>query len=233
MSQAPLENTKADVRPDTGTLPLMTYLHRSQTTTTITPIGDKIDDRLWPPRSAPNEESQADSGFVDSSGPIFSMYMEMAEEEDKKLAESWQADADGILIFVRLYFLVPCLTPAHSSILDWFILCRRRIVYIGVDSGPSTEPTRHIQLLPREFISGYYCRPKSIQYFGFPSHHPTPILSTHVFRLGQFTLVLELSHQYFLCSPSDVTTAMGTKISQGHADTLQSAQASSDTFVLC
>ena len=43
------------------------------------------------------------------------MYMEMAEEEDKKLAESWQADADGILIFVRLYFLVPCLTPANQS----------------------------------------------------------------------------------------------------------------------
>ena len=43
------------------------------------------------------------------------MYMEMAEEEDKKLAESWKADADGILIFVRLYFLVPYLMPAHQS----------------------------------------------------------------------------------------------------------------------
>ena len=87
--------------------------------------------------------------------------MEMAEEEDKKLAESWQADADGILIFVSLYLLVPCLT--YSSVVDWFILCRRRIVYIGVNSGPSTESTGHIQLLPCEFISGYYCRPKSIQ----------------------------------------------------------------------
>ena len=43
------------------------------------------------------------------------MYMEMAEEEDKKLAESWQADADGILIFVRFYLLIPFLTPAHQS----------------------------------------------------------------------------------------------------------------------
>ena len=41
------------------------------------------------------------------------MYMEMAEEEDKKLAESWKADADGILIFVRLYLLAPCSTPIH------------------------------------------------------------------------------------------------------------------------
>ena len=33
------------------------------------------------------------------------MYMEMAEEEDKKMAESWKADAEGILVFVRLYLL--------------------------------------------------------------------------------------------------------------------------------
>ena len=43
------------------------------------------------------------------------MYLGMAEEEDKKLAESWKADADGILIFVRLYLLVLCFTPTHQS----------------------------------------------------------------------------------------------------------------------
>ena len=185
--------------------------------TTITPIGDRL-------RSAPNHASQGEFGFVDSSGPIFSMYMEMAEEEDKKLAESWQADADGILIFVCLYLLVPCVT--YSSVIDWSILCRRRIVYIGIDSGPSTESTGHIQLLPCESISRYYCRPKSIQYFEFPPRLPTPILSTHVCRLGQFTLVLELSHQCHLCSPRDVATAVGAKIPQGHPDTFQSTQTS-------
>ena len=30
------------------------------------------------------------------------MHMDMATEEDKKLVEDWKADADGILIFVRL-----------------------------------------------------------------------------------------------------------------------------------
>ena len=30
------------------------------------------------------------------------MYLEMATEDDKKMVEDWQADADGILIFVRL-----------------------------------------------------------------------------------------------------------------------------------
>jgi hypothetical protein len=30
------------------------------------------------------------------------MYLEMATEEDTKMVENWKADADGILIFVRL-----------------------------------------------------------------------------------------------------------------------------------
>ncbi|KAF8257258.1 hypothetical protein EI94DRAFT_1632352, partial [Lactarius quietus] len=31
------------------------------------------------------------------------MYLEMATEEDKKMAEDWKADADGILIFAGLF----------------------------------------------------------------------------------------------------------------------------------
>jgi hypothetical protein len=37
---------------------------------------------------------------VDSSGPLFSMYSNMAEGEDVKMAKRWQKDADGVLIFV-------------------------------------------------------------------------------------------------------------------------------------
>ena len=31
------------------------------------------------------------------------MYLEMATKVDEKMVEDWKADADGILIFVRLY----------------------------------------------------------------------------------------------------------------------------------
>ena len=116
MSQAQnVRITEANIAPDSDTGNL-THLGSTLTSpflhaATIAPIGDRLNSL----RSTPNHASQVESGFVDSSGPIFSMYMEMAEEEDKKLAENWQADADGILIFVRLYFLVPCLTPAHQS----------------------------------------------------------------------------------------------------------------------
>jgi hypothetical protein len=31
------------------------------------------------------------------------MYLKMAEDEDNKMADRWQKDADGILIFVSAY----------------------------------------------------------------------------------------------------------------------------------
>jgi hypothetical protein len=41
------------------------------------------------------------------------MYLEMVTEEDKKMADNWKADANGILIFMRRYLLALCLTQTH------------------------------------------------------------------------------------------------------------------------
>ena len=53
----------------------------------------------------PNQASQSELSFVDSSGPIFSMYLGMVKEEDKKLVESRKADAEEILVVVSLHLL--------------------------------------------------------------------------------------------------------------------------------
>ena len=37
----------------------------------------------------------------DSSDPLFAMYSQYAEEEDKKMTKRWTKDAGGIIIFVR------------------------------------------------------------------------------------------------------------------------------------
>ena len=57
-----------------------------------------------PPQLGQNNPPQGDSGFVDGSGPLFSMYFKLAGEEDKKLSENWTGDADGILVFVSRYY---------------------------------------------------------------------------------------------------------------------------------
>ena len=84
---------------------------------------------------------------------MFSMYLGMAEEEDKKMAENWKADADGILIFVRL--CSSSMLHTDSLAIDWFILRCCRFLDLGVDSGHTTEPTGHLQLLPSQYLSDY------------------------------------------------------------------------------
>ena len=58
------------------------------------------DDDSYPKQSSQDNKSYGEPNFVDGSGPLFSMYLELAEEEDKKMAESWKADADVTLVFV-------------------------------------------------------------------------------------------------------------------------------------
>jgi hypothetical protein len=77
----------------------------------------------------------------------------MATEEDKKMVENWKADADGILIFVRLSFNI--VLHADSSVIDWSILRCCRNLDLSFNSGYSTKPTGHLQFLPRKYLSGY------------------------------------------------------------------------------
>ena len=48
----------------------------------------------------PSHPSGGESNFGDSSGPLFSIYSKAAEDEDNKMVDRWQKDADGILFFV-------------------------------------------------------------------------------------------------------------------------------------
>ncbi|KAH9023434.1 hypothetical protein EDB85DRAFT_2151125 [Lactarius pseudohatsudake] len=49
-----------------------------------------------------NPPSRAMSDFADGSDALFSMYNEMAAERDRKLAENWREDANGIMLLSGL-----------------------------------------------------------------------------------------------------------------------------------
>jgi hypothetical protein len=51
------------------------------------------------PFQPPHEKVDANVG--DSSGTVFTLYSNIVEDDDNKMAERWQKDADGIIIFVR------------------------------------------------------------------------------------------------------------------------------------
>ena len=42
----------------------------------------------------------------------------------------------------------------NVTFIDRFILCCCRIAHFGIDPGHSTKLTGHLQLLPREYLSG-------------------------------------------------------------------------------
>jgi hypothetical protein len=76
-----------------------TQLYRALSTNSFSPIAGLRDF----PRLEQNQSFQGQTSFTDSSGPVFHMYVNMTEGEDDKMANRWQKDADGILIFVSLY----------------------------------------------------------------------------------------------------------------------------------
>ena len=119
----------------------------------LTPLAAQTDDRQYPPDSAQNQV-QGSSNFIDGSGAIFSMYLERAAEEDKKMAENWKADANGILIFVRFHSS-SLVHHTNPMVIERPILRCCCIAYLGVHSGHTTEPAGRFQLLPREYLSSY------------------------------------------------------------------------------
>ena len=68
------------------------------------------------PQSTPNQALQGEeANFGDSSGPLFSIYSKATEDEDNKMVERWQKDADGILIFMSPCVGIHIALPINRS----------------------------------------------------------------------------------------------------------------------
>ncbi|KAF8471359.1 hypothetical protein DFH94DRAFT_200560 [Russula ochroleuca] len=107
--------------------------------------------------------------YRDSSGQLFSMYSKFAEEEDNKMTERWQKDADVILIFVspcvRIYTRIGIKWPLPCHIL-WKATSRRvpsclarkqTLVKVRLRSIPSPGLSlRSSSLGPRRHLSCFH-----------------------------------------------------------------------------
>jgi hypothetical protein len=107
-------------------------------------------------------DEETDRTFFDYSGPLCNMYSKTTEEEDNKMADRWQKDAYGILIFVSPYISLHAGAAAtNTNTLDWFILHCRRGIRLGLDSGPKAKFTRYLCILSLQHLSTSR-RPKHI-----------------------------------------------------------------------
>jgi hypothetical protein len=145
--------------------------------------------------TAQPQPSQDQPNFSDGSEPLFIMYVERAEKEDKELADRWQKDADGILIFVSIHVSPHKLTIVTSIIIvDRFILCRSCGIRCSFDPGFEAKSTGYLCILSREHLSTTR-RPEHISCIHpCQSSSTTPILSTDICSLGQLIMVPELGY---------------------------------------
>ena len=162
------------------------------------------------------QPSRRESNFDDSSGPLFSIYSKIAEEEDSRMGDRWQKDANGILIFVspqashpnsyapKLERCRPVYSPLRSP---HYSRCRCR----------TSDRTLKI---PLHSISGIFIGPKrhhTTHVHPFPCGSTTSVLASEIRRLGELTLFSELSYQPYLRSLGNIVTSMCTPIRQGHS----------------
>jgi hypothetical protein len=177
---------------------------------------------------------QGDFNFGDSSGPLFSVYSKAAEDEDDKTVERWQKDADGILIFVSLCAGIYVVLSITRNIIDRSILCCSCCTPRSDRPGPEAKQSGYLCILSREHLRGSRRPKRNTCSHTLPYLQTTPVLSSKICRLGEFTLVLEPGHEPQLCTVGNIVTSMGASIhSSDSACTVQPREASADACILC
>jgi hypothetical protein len=111
-----------------------------------------VDDRRDYPTMMSNQPSQEESNFWDSSGPLFNIYSKAAEEEDKKMVERWQKDADGILIFVSPRVDIRLFLHINWDTIDRSILCLSRWPPCCYHPGPEAKQSGYLRILSCQHI---------------------------------------------------------------------------------
>jgi hypothetical protein len=80
------------------------------------------------------------------------MYSKVAEQDDNTMAERWQKDADGILIYVSPQVEFCASACNNGKSIGRFILCSRRYISLGHDPGPEIKLARYLRFLPQEHL---------------------------------------------------------------------------------
>lgn len=114
----------------------------------------------------PPEAQIETSTLGDSSGTLFSLYSEIATEEDDKKMEHWQKDADGILVFVSHYVGILTVISINSNTIDRFILYCCRCTSGRVRPRHKTKPPGHLRILSRKSILPSFPHPH--EHFDYP-----------------------------------------------------------------
>ena len=102
-------------------------------------------------QSALNQPSEGYK-VVDSSEPFFSINSNATEQEDNKMVERWQNDANGILIFVSPRLTIHAVLYIIWNTIDRSILCCSCCAPCCDHPGPETKQSGDLHILSWEHL---------------------------------------------------------------------------------
>jgi hypothetical protein len=123
------------------------------------------------------------------------MYSKAAEDEDNKMVERWQKDAEGILFFVSPRVGIRLSLHINWNTIDRSILCCSRCTPCCDSPGLEAKQPGYLRFLPWQHLSGSRRPKRNTPIHSLPCRQTALILSFEKCRLGEFPLVLELGHE--------------------------------------
>ena len=96
-------------------------------------------------------------------------------------------------LYVLVSAFVYCIFFLHINwnTVDRSILCRSRCPPCCYCPGPQAEQSGHLRILPWQHLSGSRRPERNTFVHSIPRRQTSPIHSSEICRLGEFTLVLE------------------------------------------
>jgi len=130
-----------------------------------------------------NDPQRRDTGltgqtlYSDPSAKIWGLYLSQAEKFDKEHSDSWTANTDGVLVFVR-QCLVSQIVP-NSTPSDWSFLRDGSCIYRRQLSTAAAQSKRYHQSAARPNLSAIVGTPKWDVHLGTVDRHQQIFVSTY------------------------------------------------------
>ena len=149
----------------------------------------------------------------------------------------WSNDGKRMLTgssYLSVCFAIHIVLIINWNAVDWSIFCRSCRTPFSDYRGPETKQSGYLRILSREHLSGSRRPECNTRFHPLPFRQTTPVLSSEICHLGEFTLVLEPGNGPQLCAVGDIVASMGAPIySHDSTRTVQSREASTNACILC
>jgi hypothetical protein len=157
--------------------------------------------------------------YNDPSAKIWNLYLSQAEKFDKDHSESWLANTDGVLVFVRQTFSIDFHRPMYSQPTrssDWSFLCGSGWLSSRQLSAVAAQSNRSHKSAACPNLPAIVCPPEWVILLGALYPSQSILLPTHSIRRAcECLLVHQSHHEHCVRNVGDSHATMDQEVRAG------------------